>query len=152
MENNQTIGLNVGASEFMSAESSPDKKTKSVNDNGGGDMHGMRFVPVVIQSLEEHFSFSVLLVSVIGYIVIASFGQMNNLWQFFGYLFFLITLLFFYKYKSLETGNVIKKINRFLLIGFSLLLSIIILLLLTYFCRCDLRNILFNIIIFLDKI
>ncbi|GMX57864.1 MAG: hypothetical protein YFSK_1940 [Candidatus Yanofskyibacterium parasiticum] len=150
MENDQTKGSNIGADDFITAESGATKETKSIDDVGG-DAHGLRYIPTLIKSLEDHFSFSVLLLSVIGYIVIAAFGQMNSLWKFFGYLFFLVTLLFFYKYKSLEIRDVIKKINKFFLVSFFLLLLIIIFLLSIYFYKCDLRNILLEIIIFLDR-
>ncbi len=60
------------------------------------DKFGVRHLPGLFQYLEGHFAFSAALLSIIGYVVIAAFGQMQALGQYFGYIIFLAVVLFVY--------------------------------------------------------
>lgn len=87
----------------------------------GEDRLGFRHLPKLFQYLEEHFLFSALLLSIIGYVVIAAFGSIKTLGQYLGYIIFLCITMSIY--------NIDKKNQRliyFLLISIFILLAIII--------------------------
>jgi len=80
-----------------------------------------RNIPKIFKELESNLPFTVMIVSIIGYILIASFGQMDSINKYFGYLLFLVLMFFGYKilkYNKFSFWKVItsKKVNRFLLI------------------------------------
>lgn len=62
-----------------------------------GQMKYLRDVPQVLQTLEERFPFTAIIISVVGYITIAAFGQMNSLGKYGGYILFLIFTFGIYK-------------------------------------------------------
>ncbi len=125
MDTNQTTGVDTNPDSFISIDSSNKEKTQSVDFSGGGDSHGLRYVPTLIKSLEEHLSFTALLVSVIGYILISAFGKMDSIEKYFGYIAFLFFSFFFYKF--LKTNIKITFWNKFFMCGFFILLIIFLL-------------------------
>lgn len=125
MDTNQTTGVDTNPDSFISIDSNSKEKTQSVSDYGGGDNHGLRYVPTLIKSLEEHLSFTALLVSVIGYILISTFGKMDSIEKYFGYIAFLFSSFFFYKF--LNSNIKITFWNKFFMYGFFTLLIIFLL-------------------------
>lgn len=106
MENNYTedIATSSGFVPISSDAKKEAEKGTSGTDYAGGDMHGLRYVPTLINSLEEHFSFTALMASVVGYIIIAACGQMNDVGKYFGYVFFVFSSFVFYKYLNSKEG------------------------------------------------
>jgi type IV secretory pathway VirB2 component (pilin) len=76
--------------------------TSGGNSNESGDRFGFSHLPRLFQYLEGHFAFSAALLSIIGYVVIAAFGQMQALGQYFGYIIFLAIVLFVYTPEKTE--------------------------------------------------
>lgn len=115
MENSYTedIATSRGFVPISSDTNQEVSKETSGTDYSGGDMHGLRYVPTLIKSLEEHFSFTALMASVIGYIVIAACGQMNDAGKYFGYVFFVFSSFVFYK--QLNTGEKLSRWTYFLI-------------------------------------
>lgn len=103
-------------------------------DIGGpatGDPWGTRYWNGIFEKLEEKLPFTIVLLSLIGYVVISAFGQMDNLKKYGGYLVFLILLFIFYKSQAKKTEQENKlnyKYNWFFIAGFVVLLGILLLL------------------------
>ena len=57
------------------------------------------YLPVASKSIEERLPLAGMLIAVIGYIVIAAFGRINNVWDYLAYLSILIIGLSFYELK-----------------------------------------------------
>jgi hypothetical protein len=76
---------------FQPLDASNVKNETSTNipDSGGTDRLGFRFIPPLINYLQDNFLFTAILLSIVGYIVIASFGGMETLGQYFRYILFL---------------------------------------------------------------
>jgi hypothetical protein len=55
--------------------------------------------------LESNFAFTVVLISVIGYIIIASFGEIDNLKKYLGYVIFLMMAFTVYKLLKFFSEN-----------------------------------------------
>lgn len=109
MENSDTKGVGVSNSGFISTKTSSGGETSntqpfSTNEN---DKYGIGQVPGLLKHLQGSFSFSAVLLSLVGYIVIAAFGQMNSIGKYIAYIGFILMLIIFYK--SSETINAGKK-------------------------------------------
>ncbi len=61
------------------------------------DRFGLRYISPLIKSLEENLSFTAILISIIGYIVISSFGHMDSVAKYLGYVGFLFGTFILYK-------------------------------------------------------
>jgi hypothetical protein len=122
--NNQTKGVDTNSQGFISVDSNSKTETKS-SEFLGGDNHGLRYIPTLIKSLEDHFSFTALLVSVVGYILISTFGKMDSVEKYFGYIIFLIFSFFLYKF--LNSNMKITFWNKFFMYGFFILIILILL-------------------------
>lgn len=122
----------------FSAVSSSAKNQTPLRDEDSlqGQMKYLKDVPQVLQTLEERFPFTAIIISVVGYITIAAFGQMNSLGKYGGYIFFLIITFGFYKnlYKNKEKNAEDK--NSYYKVGFWVLsifsLTCIVLLLIPF--------------------
>lgn len=84
-------------------------------------------IPRVLKSLEENFSFTAVLVGIIGYIVISALGHMDSVNKYFGYISFL--LISFLMYKLLGRNKIkveadFKNINWFIFFGFIVMVGI----------------------------
>lgn len=75
----------------------------------GADPHGFRNLPGLLDYLRDNFHFSGLVFGLCGYILIATFGSMQSLGQYLGYILFLVVSIVVYllvtkkitlKYKS----------------------------------------------------
>jgi len=102
-------------------------------DIGGptGDPWGTRYWNGIFEKLEEKLPFTIVLLSLIGYVVISAFGQMDNLKKYGGYLLFLILLFIFYKSQVKQSEQESKqnyKFNWFFIVGFVVLLAVLLLL------------------------
>ncbi|MFA5062202.1 MAG: hypothetical protein WC526_03580 [Patescibacteria group bacterium] len=102
-------------------------------DMGGptGDPWGTRYWNGIFEKLEEKLPFTIVLLSLIGYVVISAFGQMNNLKKYGGYLLFLMLLFIFYKSQVKKNDRENKqnyRFNWFFIIGFIILFGILLLL------------------------
>ena len=84
------------ADSFISIETKDDNKTQSSVGTQGQDPWGVRNLPFLLEYLESRFTFFASLVSVVGYIIISAFGSMENIGQYFGYIFFLFLVYVFY--------------------------------------------------------
>ena len=101
------------------SESYKDKKTDSISEKTK-DLDWKTSVvkdgAKLFAVLELNFAFTASLISVVGYIIIASFGEMNSVKKYFGYLFFLIFVFLVYKLSKEKIISVsYKDINKFLL-------------------------------------
>ncbi len=79
--------------------------------NSSSSIYGdiLRQAPKFLEHLEKNLPFTVMIISIIGYIVIASFGQMDSVRKYIGYLLFLF--LMFCGYKVLR-GDFLKTITK----------------------------------------
>jgi hypothetical protein len=95
MDNGPTKGISgTGGWEPINPDSSGRPTTEEVVT--GGDTWGTRHWPKLFQYLEEHFAFSAAILAIVGYVVIAAFGEMRSIGQYIGYLVFLGIILFVY--------------------------------------------------------
>lgn len=125
MDTNKTTGVDTNQDDFISIDSNSKEKTQLLDFPGGGDNYGFRHIPILIKFLEEHLSFTALLVSVIGYILISTFGKMDSIEKYFGYIIFLIFAFFFYKF--LNSSFKITFWNKFFMYGFFIFIIIFLL-------------------------
>lgn len=129
MEPNQTAGVNTGG--FVPIETYKDKSTPQLTSSEGFENpanYTMKILPTVVKTLEEHFSFVASLVSIVGYIVISSFGHMDSFGKYLGYFIFLILIFFLYRFSQLK-GKIevnLSKTNWFFVSAFIILLIILI--------------------------
>jgi uncharacterized membrane protein len=78
----------------------------------------------LIKSLTDNLSFTILFIAIVGYIIIASFKEMQTLDQFFRYIIFLGVSFMFYKFISMRDLNISFNINKkgwFFIITYTLL-------------------------------
>lgn len=61
------------------------------------DRFGIQHIPPLLKSLEENLSFTAILISIIGYIIISSFGHMDSVAKYLGYIGFLFGTFILYK-------------------------------------------------------
>ena len=120
MENNGTKGI-LSTEGFQSVnQETGSTNTQFYNEKteSGDDHLGIRHWPRLFQYLEEHFSFSASLLSIVGYVIIAAFGSMQNLGQYLGYIIFLCGILFVYNFDRKDKRWIYFFIaTTFLLIG-----------------------------------
>jgi len=96
-----------------------DEQTESFRKSTSSNWSDMmKVAPAFLVKLEENLAFTATLLSIVGYVVIAAFGQMDSLKKYFQYLLFL--LFTFCIYKALKTEYFPKwykkiKINKILL-------------------------------------
>lgn len=83
----------------------------------------VRDVIPVMKSLEERLPFTAILLSILGYISIATFGQMNSTAKYIGYIIFLTISFLVYKFLTREIVEKKSK-DDFYKVGFYLLISI----------------------------
>lgn len=91
----------------------------------GGSMASdvMKYGAKFLKDLESNLPFTVMIVSIIGYIIIASFGQMDSVKKYFGYLLFLFLMFCGYKALKIDFFKIItEKVNK--IIWFILLILI----------------------------
>lgn len=81
-----------------------EKSILSETKNETGHWSGQ--IPSIAEKLEERFPFSATIIALVGYITIASFGEMETDGQYLGYLFFLIVIYLFYYFIG-KTINII---------------------------------------------
>jgi hypothetical protein len=119
--NEDTKGV-INKQGFISKESGEDDATQA--PQMGNDPHGFGQVPGLIKALEEHLSFTILLVNVVGYVVIASFGGMNSLGQYLGYILFLSLSFVFYKilYSNIKLKNSTLILTLILIVAVSIII------------------------------
>lgn len=87
----------------------------------------MKYGAKFLKDLESNLPFTVMLVSIIGYIVIASFGQMDSVRKYFGYLLFLFLMFCGYKALKIDFLKIIgEKINKIIWIIVIILVLFII--------------------------
>ena len=133
-QNNSTQGIeNISRSAgFTSVKN---VKGESTVDNvgatpapNGGDMYGIGHVPKVVAMLEDRFAFTSVLVGIIGDIIIASFGHLENFSDYLRYSVFLVVM--FVLYKFLHLGRIelrqMDKINKITLASSIFLIAFII--------------------------
>jgi amino acid transporter len=126
MKNSDTTIIDTENSGFVPATGGvADKGTQSTSSSPPEvtKYDAIKYIPGVLGYLESKFSFTAILLSLIGYIVIAAFGQMNSVGKYFAYILFLLVLFSFYKYSEREedfNSEAKRKvsISYFLLIGF----------------------------------
>lgn len=96
-----------------------------VNDEG--NYGWVKHVPKLFETLEDRFPFTAVLVGIIGYIVIASFGHLEDFGSYLRYSVFLVVAFVLYKILYLQKIELrqIEKINKATLIGFIILVFII---------------------------
>lgn len=117
--------------DFTSVKNVKGEKTRTDNDSdvsrGEEDRYGFRHIPKLFETLENRFPFTAIVVGIIGYIVIASFGHMENFGSYLRYVIFLGSM--FVLYKFLHLGKIelrqVEKINK-LTLSVSVLLIIFI--------------------------
>ncbi len=113
---------NEGFVPISSDKRNPDV-TVPFSDSQGGDQHGIRYVPTIIDFLEKRFTFSAALISIIGYVIIAAFGEIRSLGQYVGYAFFLGAVFLIYRGTELEKLKICITILIVFLIGLVVFLT-----------------------------
>lgn len=123
MENSGTRDISKeGFVPITSNTGKPTTVSEYPDTNLGGDQHGIRYIPSIIDFLEKRFAFSAALISVIGYVIIAAFGEIQSMGQYLGYAIFLGIVLLVYK------SNEMKKLHLVLsVVSVLLLIAIVIL-------------------------
>lgn len=98
MDENGTIGIaDTEGFQSVNQEQGLSKTSFSGEQSSSGDDRlGIRHWPRLFEYLENHFSFSASLLSIIGYVIIAAFGAMSTLGQYLGYILFLCVIVFIY--------------------------------------------------------
>lgn len=100
-ESNATKGAGKDAGEWsdLSVNSNENFGTDVFEEKSGKSVYSdfIKYGPKFLKELETNFAFTAALISIIGYIVIAAFGQMNSEKKYFGYLFFLLIIFIFYR-------------------------------------------------------
>ncbi len=61
-----------------------------------------KYLPGALKAIEERMSIAGALIIIVGYIVIASFGEMNSLWRFIGYFAALAISALFYGFYRIK--------------------------------------------------
>lgn len=104
---------------YISVNPNTATKTGSqIETSQPNDRFGIQYISPLIKSLEENLSFTAILISIIGYIVISSFGHMDSIAKYFGYIGFLFGVFILYKLMGKNRIQIdidFKNINRILL-------------------------------------
>lgn len=111
----------------VSPTSDSKKGSTSTETQNSGDKFGLQYIKPLIESLQDNLAFSAVLLNIIGYIIISSFGHMDNVGAYVRYIIFL--LLNFALYKFLGKNKIeieFKNINMFLIIGILVLLIFVL--------------------------
>lgn len=87
-----------------------------------GDPFGFQHVPTLMQYLEDHSAFTAVVLSIIGYVVIAAFGGIKTLGQYLGYIIFLSGACFVYFVDKQKT----RWLYGFMLLTVILIIGIIV--------------------------
>lgn len=83
---------------YIPVQSDVATKTDSqIETPQSNDIHGIQYISPLLKSLEENLSFTAILISIIGYIIISSFGHMDSVAKYFGYIVFLFGTFILYK-------------------------------------------------------
>lgn len=100
-DNMSTTGINPSEGDFLDvAPKKQSQKTASqgnLNSSNTGLGQALDRVPLVINTLEDRFPFTALVLSIVGYVIIAALGEMNSVGKYLGYLFFLFMVLAVYE-------------------------------------------------------
>ncbi len=107
--------------------STDSKGSTSTETQNSNDKFGIQYIKPLIESLQDNLAFSAVLLNIIGYIIISSFGHMDNIGAYVRYVIFLLLNFILYKFlgkNKIEIG--FKNINLFLIIGI-LVLSVFVL-------------------------
>lgn len=132
--NNITESIDISRKdEFTSAKNITGGKATDTDGGSGSvstsgeDKYGLRHVPRVVEMLEDRFAFTAVLVSIIGYIVVASFGHLENFSSYLRYLIFLVMIFVLYKFLHLQKIELrqAEKINK-LALAVLIILAVII--------------------------
>ncbi|HUS60289.1 MAG TPA: hypothetical protein VMX76_02825 [Nevskiaceae bacterium] len=108
--------------------SSLDKVAEDKTTSGKG-LGDIRLWAGLYKGMVENLQFTVLLVAVIGYIVVASFGEMKTIDQFLRYIVFLTIAFFLYKFVGLKDLNFkvdISKRSWFFIVTYLSLIALVI--------------------------
>lgn len=111
----------------VSPKTDTKKESTSIGTQNSSDKFGIQYIKPLIESLQDNLAFSAVLLNIIGYIIISSFGQMDNIGAYARYVIFLLLNFILYKFlgkNKIEIG--FKNINLFLSIGFLILLFFIL--------------------------
>jgi len=83
---------------YIPVQSESAQKTASqIETIQPNDKFGIQYISPLLKSLEENLSFTAILISIIGYIVISSFGHMDSIAKYLGYIGFLFGTFILYK-------------------------------------------------------
>jgi hypothetical protein len=123
-DNQQTQGA-TSPDGFIRVSSPESTNTSSTSEQKeSNDKFGIRQIPYVLQSMEQSFPFTAVLIGIIGYIVISSLGHMDSVAKYFGYILFLLLNFFVYRWLGANKIKIkinFKEINWFFIWGFCLL-------------------------------
>jgi len=106
------VGKNIGEwADYSTDNNSTTGIDEADSKNSSSSTYGdiLKQAPKFLKDLESNLPFTVMIISIIGYIVIASFGQMDSVRKYIGYLLFLF--LMFCGYKVLR-GDFLKAITK----------------------------------------
>ena len=119
-----TSAKNVAGRE--TAESGSATGASSINGENKYDW--IQHVPKVFATLEDRFPFTAALVGIIGYIVVASFGHLEDFGSYLRYAMFLIIVFVLYKFLYLQKIELrqAEKINKITLVSSIILIFIVI--------------------------
>lgn len=99
----------------------------SAESKTSGDKFGLQYVRPLFESLQDNLAFSAILINIIGYIIISSFGHMDGIGNYVRYVIFLLLNFILYKFLGRDKLRVdFKNINLFLILGLLILLIFIL--------------------------
>ncbi|HSW36821.1 MAG TPA: hypothetical protein VLG37_00425 [Candidatus Saccharimonadales bacterium] len=78
----------------------------------------------VNQTVREDLATSALVISILGYIVIAAFGQIDSI-RYFGYIFFLVFSFALYKFAAKTISITVSKPNKYLAVALAFFIVLI---------------------------
>jgi len=109
-ENRDTTGVEFSKGEFVSTDTDSANITPdNPKFDDRGDYRDPRYLAHILEKLKENSSFAIFLISVVGYISIATFGEMDSNGKYFGYIFFLLFSISFYGLQDIEFKKYLKK-------------------------------------------
>lgn len=126
MENtNKTEGTGVNDWGRDEEINNKDENFSDSKTTGSPIADAMNNTPQLLKKLQENLPFTMMIISVIGYVVIAAFGQMDTFKKYIGYCIFLTLILSTY---FLFENNLFKKIkiNKVMLFLFLITITVII--------------------------
>lgn len=80
-----------------------------------------KYLPGALKAIEDRLPISSFIIVIVGYVIIAAFGEMDNVWKYLGYLSIFVISFVFYKLMKAKLA-----MTTYLLLGIIVVLLIYI--------------------------